>query len=76
MPASNHQLLKRTLNKNLNIMAFFTGPVRLMQELGEKILPDKVEIFSHRRSALLQLSHPHACNFALCLSFYYSLPEF
>jgi len=39
MPASNHQLLKRTLNKNLNIMPYATGSVRLMQGLLKKILP-------------------------------------
>jgi hypothetical protein len=37
-----------------------------------------VEIFFNRRSEPLWLSHPHACTFAFCLSFYfhhYSIPS-
>ena len=44
--------------------------VRLQQGLWEKNTTRRVEIFlPNRRSEPLQLSHPHACNFALCLSY-------
>lgn len=41
-----------------------------MQGLWEKNTTRRVEIFfPNRRSEPLQLSHPHACNFAICLSY-------
>lgn len=44
--------------------------VRLQQGLRGKNTTRRVEIFlPNRRSDPLQLSHPHACNFALCLSY-------
>src|SRR5690606_20057784 len=72
-PANNHRLPKRTLNNNLNIMPSHYRTVRLQQGLWEKNTTRRVEIFfPNRRSEPLQLSHPHACNFALCLSYFLS----
>ncbi len=69
-PASNHRLPQRTLNNNLNIMPSHYRTVRLQQGLWEKNTTRRVEIFfPNRRSEPLQLSHPHACNFAICLSY-------
>jgi hypothetical protein len=45
--------------------------VRLQQGLWEKNTTRRVEIFlPNRRSEPLQLSHPQACTFALCMSDY------
>ena len=69
MPASNHQLPKRTLKDNLNIMPKHRIGVIGARAEGENTTR-RVEIFSNRRSEPLWLSHPHACIFAVCLSYY------